>query len=182
MRRLVLVMVIAAGALAACGDGEDRPGTVVEEDGGGTGTGSASGTATGSASGTHTGSASGTGTGSASGTGTGSATAAAPAFEESDADTVVQVTLKDFAFEGLPRTIKGPKVFFKANNAGPEDHELEILDANGEALGEIEAMPVGRSGTLALELEPGTYTAQCLVETDGKPHTDLGMTATFTVE
>jgi hypothetical protein len=177
MRRLALAMLVVAGLMAACGDGEDRPGTVVEEDGGGSVSGSASGTHTGSASGTGSGSASGTHTGSASATGT-----EAPAFKESEADTVVDVTLKDFAFDGLPRTVTGPKVFFKATNAGPADHELEILDEDGEALGEIEAMAMVRSGTLALELEPGTYTAQCLVETDGKTHAEMGMTATFTVE
>ena len=162
MRRVGLVMVaVAALALVGCGDGEDRPGTVTEEGGGG----SASGTHSGSASGTHA----------------GSATAAAPAFTEAQASSVVEVTLEDFKFAGLPSTVKGPKVFFKATNRGRVDHELEVLDAGGKPVGEIKAMPRGEAGTLAVELQPGTYTAQCLVETGGKNHVELGMKTSFQV-
>jgi hypothetical protein len=161
MRRIGLVMAAAALALAGCGDGEDRPGTVTPE-------GSGSGTGTGSASGTHTGSASGTGP-------------AAPAFGEAQADSVVDVALEDFTFVGIPATVKGPKVFFKATNKGPADHELEIIDASGKAVGEVAAMASAKSGTLAVELKPGTYTAQCLVETDGKTHVELGMKTSFQV-
>ncbi|MDQ3679542.1 MAG: cupredoxin domain-containing protein [Actinomycetota bacterium] len=159
MRRMVLVMVAAALALAGCGDGEDRPGTVTPE---------GSGTGTGSASGTHTGSASGTGP-------------AGPAFGEAQANSVVDVALHDFSFVGIPATVKGPKVFFKAINRGPADHELEILDAGGKAVGEVEAMANAKSGTLAVELKPGTYTAQCLVETGGKTHVELGMKTSFQI-
>ena len=149
------MMMAVALALAGCGDGEDRPGTVTEEGG----SGSASGTHSGSASGTHA----------------GSGTAAAPAFNEAQADSVVDVSLQDFSFVGIPATVKGPKVFFKATNKGSADHELEILDASGKPVGEVAAMPSGKSGTLAVELKPGMYTAQCLVETNGKPHTESGM-------
>ena len=160
-RRLLCLPGAILLALASCGDGEDRPGMVTKEGG----TGSASGTQSGSASGTHSGSA-----------------APAPAFGEAEADRVVQVDLENHRFVGLPATIKGPKVFFKATNKGPADHELEILDATGKGLGEIEAMKAGASGTLAVELRPGTYTAQCLVEENGKPHADLGMKTEFEVE
>lgn len=165
MRRLCVLMGAALLVLGACGNGEDRPGSVIEEG------------PTGSASGTHSGSASGTGTGSASGTHAGGAAA----FGEAEADTKVEVSLEDHAFVGIPASLDGPKVFFKGTNKGPSEHELEILDSSGKPLGEIEAMPPGRSATLALELEPGTYTAQCLVEVEGKTHADLGMKATFRV-
>ncbi|HEX2185584.1 MAG TPA: hypothetical protein VHN78_08770 [Chloroflexota bacterium] len=157
----VPMLVLLALALAACGNGEDRPGMVTKEGG----TGSATGTHTGSASGTHAG----------SGT-------AAPPFSEDQADSVVQVRLEDNACVGIPGVVKGPKVFFKATNRGAADHELEIVDANGKAVGEIKALNAGASGTLAVDLAPGTYTAQCLVELGGKPHSELGMKTTFRVE
>lgn len=106
-----------------------------------------------------------------------------PGFPKSEADTVLEYKLVDYAFEG-PSTAKGPKVYFEAENEGTQEHELEVLDPDGEPVGEIEAFPPGgTSEPLAVELEPGTYTLQCLVETpEGKVHKDLGMVADLTVE
>jgi uncharacterized cupredoxin-like copper-binding protein len=99
----------------------------------------------------------------------------APAFEEADADAVLDYELVDYRFEG-PDEVEGQKIFFKAANHGSEDHELEVLDPNGEPVGEVEAMAPGEEGSAALELEPGTYTLQCILETaDGTVHRDLGM-------
>ena len=157
----VAVLAVVFG-VAACGDdGEDRPGEVTEE---GTGTGSA------------------TGTGSGSGSGTGSGAHGEEAFSEDEADTVVHATGSDFKFEGIPASVQGPKVYFEFTNEGPSEHELEILGPDGEPVGEVEAMPAGEEGHLAVELEPGEYTAQCIVETPGgETHASLGMTQTFTV-
>jgi hypothetical protein len=106
----------------------------------------------------------------------------APAFEEEDADAVLDYELVDYHFEG-PDEIEGHKIFFKAVNNGTEDHELEVLDLNGEPVGEVEAMPPGEEGSAALELEAGTYTLQCILETaDGKVHRDLGMHMELEVE
>ncbi|HEY3239300.1 MAG TPA: hypothetical protein VGL92_07050 [Acidimicrobiia bacterium] len=106
----------------------------------------------------------------------------APAFEESDADAVLDYQLVDYHFEG-PDEVEGHKIFFKAVNHGTEDHELEVLDPNGEPVGEVEAMPPDAEGSAALELEPGTYTLQCILETaDGKVHRDLGMHMDLEVE
>ncbi len=79
--------------------------------------------------------------------------------------------------------MKGPKVFFTAKNSGTENHELEVLDASGEALGEIvEFAPNAAADPLALELAPGAYTLQCILETaDGRVHKDLGMVLTLNV-
>jgi plastocyanin len=54
----------------------------------------------------------------------------------------------------------------------------------GEAVGEVEAFsPGAEAEPLAAVLEPGTYTIQCILETeDGKIHKDLGMVAMLTVE
>jgi uncharacterized cupredoxin-like copper-binding protein len=154
-----MAIVLGGAFAAACGNGEDRPGQA-----------SASG------------SGSGSGSGSASGSGTASGDEEALAFEEADADTVVHVELHDFAFVGIPASVKGPKVFFEAANKGANDHELEIFDASGDAVDEIGTFAPAKTKELAVEIEPGTYTVQCHVETNGKHHTELGMKTTFTVE
>lgn len=112
--------------------------------------------------------------------GAGGATGVAAA--GSDTDTVVDVSLIDYEFEGLPATVEGPDVRFDAVNRGPSDHELEVLDADGEALGEIEAMPPGETGSIELELEPGTYRIQCLVPAGDATHAEMGMVADLEVE
>lgn len=147
--------------------------------------GSGSGTRVGgSASGSASGSAAASGSGAASGSASGSGSAAAetPAFTETEATSKLDYRLVDYKFEG-PTEGKGPKVLFTAVNNGKENHELEILDASGEALGEIaEFAPNAQADPLAVELQPGTYTLQCILETaDGKVHKDLGMVSTLTV-
>lgn len=104
------------------------------------------------------------------------------AFEESAADAVLEYSLIDYEFNG-PMEATAGKLFFKATNDGTEDHELEILDPSGEAVGEIAAMPPGASGEFAAELAAGNYKFQCILETaDGKVHTTLGMVADFVVK
>lgn len=94
----------------------------------------------------------------------------------SDADTALDVKLRDYFFDGLPGTVKGSKVFFAATNVGTEQHELEVLDPAGEAVDEIEAFAPGGSSSLGIKLVPGTYTIQCILKTpEGKSHADLGM-------
>ena len=104
------------------------------------------------------------------------------AFEESAADAVLEYSLVDYEFEG-PLEATAGKLFFKATNNGTEDHELEILDSTGEAVGEIAAMPPEAEGEFAAELAAGSYKFQCILETaDGKVHTTLGMVADFVVK
>ena len=95
----------------------------------------------------------------------------------------ISYNLVDYEFQG-PTTVKPGKILFKAANLGSEHHELEVLDKDGEALGEIEAFdPKATAAPLALELDKGTYTLQCILETkDGKTHKSLGMVQTLTVE
>lgn len=104
-------------------------------------------------------------------------------FERADADAAIDVTLADFVFRDLPASVKGERVFFTATNIGPSEHELEVLDARGEAVEEIEAHPAGTGPkTLAVRLKPGAYTVQCILKTpDGRSHADLGMTAALQV-
>jgi hypothetical protein len=132
--------------------------------------------------GSSSGSASGSAAASGSGSGSSSEAAETPAFTETEADTKLDYNLVDYKFEG-PAEAKGPKVFFTARNTGKENHELEVLDPAGEALGEIaEFAPNAGADPIALELAPGTYTLQCILETaDGKVHKDLGMELKLTV-
>jgi hypothetical protein len=106
----------------------------------------------------------------------------APAFVRSEADTVAEYVLVDFAFQG-PTEVLGPKVLFTADNTGTQEHELEILDSTGAPVGEIAAFsPDEQAEPFAAELRPGAYTLQCILETpDGKVHKDLGMVANLTV-
>ena len=103
--------------------------------------------------------------------------------ERGDADTAIEVTLRDFAFDGLPATAKGPAVYFSATNAGPATHELEILDSTGKAVDEVEALAAGGKAGLGVRLKPGTYTIQCILTTpEGKVHAELGMTRQLRIE
>ena len=95
--------------------------------------------------------------------------------------TVVKVSLENFKFVGIPAVIDGPTVRFDAVNRGSVEHELELLDADGEALGEIEAMKPGKKGTMTIDLPEGQYTAQCILEEGGKTHKELGMVQDFEV-
>jgi hypothetical protein len=161
-RRVLVAAVLAtivAGTLGACGDGEDRPGNA---------------------------SASGSGSGSASGSGSGTHAMehgdAEPQFADGEETATVELTLQDYAFVGVPADgAKGENVLFEATVKQGE-HELEVLDASGEPVGEIAAFkPDDGEKELALKLEPGTYTLQCLVEEGAKTHKELGMVATLTV-
>ena len=154
----VLAALILVGG---CGGGEDRPGE-----------GSVS--------------ASGSGTGSASGTGAGEhgehGGERKASFSRSEAATVVTATMLDYAFGGIPATVKGTKVFFEVRNDGPAQHEFLVAHADGKEAAEIEPFAAGASQTLAAELPPGDYKVRCLVQEGGKTHAELGMEATFTVE
>ncbi len=103
-----------------------------------------------------------------------------PAFARSAADVEVDVTLRDFAID-MPPEVRGRKAFFEARNDGPSPHELELLDEDGREVGAIPPFPEGETHTLAVELEPGTYRAQCLVRVGERTHAELGMVTEFTV-
>lgn len=126
------------------------------------------------------------GPGGATGTGTGSAThhggEQSAAFGRDDATTQVRLTMRDFAFERLPDTVRGPRVFFEARNVGPSEHELVVTDDGGDALAAVHSVPKGRTRTLAAELRPGRYRARCLIKEGDRTHAELGMETRFSVE
>lgn len=101
-------------------------------------------------------------------------------------DRTLQVTATDFAYEGLDLSglASGDVVRIEMVNEGEQAHELEILDPDGEALGEVEATDPGATGTATITLgAAGEHSYQCIL-TDpatGDEHVMLGMGGTFTV-
>lgn len=115
----------------------------------------------------------------------------------------LSVVLKDFGFE-MPAEVKAGKQTWEIKNAGPQLHEMVIfklapgktMDDVGaffqspagpppfEAVGGMQALSVGKSAWLVLDLQPGNYIALCNVPdpASGKAHSELGMIMPFTVK
>ena len=92
----------------------------------------------------------------------------------------------DFEYENLDLTgiADGDTVRFAMDNTGEQAHEFEVLDPDGEPIGEVAATNPGESGGATMTFTaPGVYTYQCILvdpATD-QPHTELGMIGTFDV-
>ncbi|HVE46454.1 MAG TPA: hypothetical protein VNA57_06880 [Acidimicrobiales bacterium] len=105
------------------------------------------------------------------------------AFPLDEADITVKVSMKDFAFAGLPPAIKGEQVLFEVTNDGPSEHEFVVFEDSGaDAVRGIRPFARSKTQMLAVELKPGAYTARCLVKLGDQTHADLGMQTDFTVE
>jgi hypothetical protein len=98
----------------------------------------------------------------------------------SEATVTVDVALEDFKIEGVPATIQGTKILFKVKNDGAAPHEFVILKGT-ETLIETAELARGETAEVAVELQPGRYTAKCLVGSGGGRHDKLGMVTNFTV-
>ena len=105
----------------------------------------------------------------------------APAFTKAEADTALDVILQDYAFVGLPDEVAGPKVHLTASIKGSNFHEILLLDEDGEMVDDLRPFKRPARQTMAVVLEPGTYTAECLVKEGSRTHAELGMRKTFTV-
>lgn len=106
--------------------------------------------------------------------------------EQKAADRTITFTATDFTYEGLDLTTvtQGETIRFDMTNAGDQQHEFEVLGPDGEAVGEVEAVDPGKSGSATITFaEPGTYTYQCILAdpATGKQHSMLGMKGTFDV-
>ncbi|QIA26509.1 hypothetical protein DYI95_002220 [Thermaerobacter sp. PB12/4term] len=202
---LAAVLVLTVVVLAACGRGEDRPGTVSVDPESSTPSVSGSGTGThsGSVSGTHSGSSSGTHSGSVSGTHTHSGAGAGHVEPKPAGAAQVNVTLKEWAIEVEPAEVKAGQVYFLVTNAGPEHpHELVIVRSDAgpeelpvvdgrvpedqvEMIGEVEAFAAGTQASGLFTLQPGRYLLICnIVEGEGEhavSHVEEGMVAELTV-
>lgn len=98
--------------------------------------------------------------------------------------TVVDVTLDDrgaeptpMSMEVNPASVKTGTIKFVIKNVGTEEHELEVIDADGEELEEVEDISAGTTKDLVMHLDPGTYGFDCVVKISGssETHHDKGM-------
>jgi uncharacterized cupredoxin-like copper-binding protein len=94
------------------------------------------------------------------------------------AGSTVDLTATDFKFDPSDPSVKSGNVTFNLKNDGQTTHSLEIEDVNGEDQ-ELEGdVSPGSSGTLAVNLKPGTYEFYCPVDS----HKQMGMTGEITVK
>jgi len=103
-----------------------------------------------------------------------------------DADRETTLEAIDFEYEGLDTSgiTSGATIRFVMTNSGQQPHEFEVLDPDGNPVGEIAAInPTGSGGATMTFETPGVYTYQCILRDPetGKPHTDLGMIGSFEV-
>jgi uncharacterized cupredoxin-like copper-binding protein len=127
-----------------------------------------------------------------------------PTTEAPAQDETIEVTAKDFEFQGIPEELPAGTYKFHFANAGEEPHELLIFK-NPEGLSLEEIMALGpEEGPKHVEVatmtfaEPskstkkpavaaltaGEYEVVCFIPTptDNKPHFQHGMHATITVK
>jgi len=90
----------------------------------------------------------------------------------------VDMSAVDFKFNPSDPSVKSGDVTFNLTNDGQAPHSLEIEDVNGQDQ-EIEGdVAPGQSGTLQVNLPPGTYEFYCPVGN----HKEMGMEGEITVK
>ena len=90
----------------------------------------------------------------------------------------VDISAQDFSFAPSDPTVKSGEVTFTLTNDGQTVHSLEIEDVDGSDA-EIEGdVAPGESGTLKVNLKPGTYEFYCPVGN----HKEMGMEGEITVK
>jgi plastocyanin len=112
-------------------------------------------------------------------TGEGGTAQAAP--DRTVAFEAVEFRYPDLDVDGINA---GETIRFEMANAGTQAHEFEVLDPDGDAIGEVASTePGAASGATLTFVSPGVYSYQCILvdESTGKPHTELGMEGTFEV-
>lgn len=89
---------------------------------------------------------------------------------------VVEVAVRDYAFDPSAISVAPGAVTFRIENVGGEEHEFEIL--RGDAVvDEVEGLVPGLTKDLTVTLEAGDYTFVCKLA----DHEQRGMTGTLTV-
>jgi len=104
----------------------------------------------------------------------------------------VDVRLTEYSISPDAQSVKSGDVTFAVTNHGTTEHEMVLIktDAaptklpfeNGEAsedgsVGEVSDLPVGKTGTLKVHLDPGRYVMICNLP----GHYQAGMATEFTV-
>jgi len=105
---------------------------------------------------------------------------------QAEPDREVEFEAVDFGYENLDTSgiSDGDTIRFVMDNTGAQPHEFEVLDPDGEPIGEVAATDPDRIGSATMTfVSPGVYTYQCILvdPATGKPHTELGMIGTFDV-
>jgi iron uptake system component EfeO len=90
---------------------------------------------------------------------------------------VVLISAHEYAFDPSTVEIETGPVRFEVTNTGTVEHELEIIDAGGTVVDEVEGLVPGLTRELTVDLEPGTYTYVCRIA----GHEEAGMKGTLTV-
>lgn len=106
------------------------------------------------------------------------ACAAGPAATGSTATAapVVEVAVREYAFDPSAISVTPGAVTFRLENVGAEEHEFEIF--RGDTLvDEVEGLVPGLTKDLTVTLETGDYTFVCKLA----DHEQRGMTGTLTV-
>jgi len=114
-------------------------------------------------------------------TGTGEGGTAEPTPDRTLTFESVEFRYPDLDVDGITA---GETIRFEMANKGSQAHEFEVLDPDGNAIGEVASTePGGVSGATITFESPGVYTYQCILvdENTGKQHTELDMTGTFEV-
>ena len=106
-----------------------------------------------------------------------------PTFTREQAHTDLTVGLRNYVVLGVPARVAGPNVWVTATVVGGRQHELEVVDAEGDPVGAIEPFRADDGEqSLALELPPGSYTVHCLVRNGTRTHASMGMRQDFVVD
>ena len=89
-------------------------------------------------------------------------------------DNELNIVEKDFAIAADKTTLKAGSIKFNVTNNGPSPHNIEVME-----LKKVTAtIDPGKSGTLQVDLQPGTYTVICNIP----GHEQLGMKIMLTVQ
>lgn len=105
------------------------------------------------------------------------------------ATSTINADEKDYAISLSSSTAKAGMVTFNIKNSGPTPHNLGIVKGNGaskaqgltnqsDLIKDSDTIDSGKTTTLTVDLQPGTYSVVCTVP----GHIQLGMILTLTVQ